>query len=129
MSEFWSDLWAVIWTFFWIFAFTSYLFALFNVVADLFRDRELSGWLKAVWVLLLIFLPFITVLVYLITRGSGMAARGQRQVQQYESANVEYIRDVAGRSSVDEIGQAKALLDSGAITPAEYESIKQKTLV
>ncbi len=122
--SFWSNLWNIVWLFFWSFAFIAYLFALFSIISDLFRDHKLNGWWKALWILFLIFVPFLTALVYLIARGPGMAERSQRQAKQAQEAADSYIRQVAQSSPADEIAKAKALLDSGAITQEEYAHIK-----
>jgi hypothetical protein len=122
------NFWGIVGFFFWSFVFVSYLFALFAVIGDLFRDRRLSGWWKAVWIIFLIFVPFATVLVYLIARGRGMAARSSRTAAAAQSATDDYIRSVANTSPADEIAQAKALLDDGTITPAEFESLKARAL-
>ncbi|MEN0085673.1 SHOCT domain-containing protein [Leifsonia virtsii] len=124
----WSNFWSVIWLFFWSFAFVAYLFALFAIISDLFRDHKLNGWWKALWIIFLIFVPFLTALVYLIARGPGMAQRSQREARQYQSATDAYIRQVAGSSPADEISKAKALLDSGAITPEEFAHLKAHAL-
>lgn len=125
---FWGSFWDLIWWFLWAFVFFAYLFALFAVISDLFRDHKLSGWWKAVWIVFLIFVPILTTLVYLIARGSGMAARGAAQARQYQQAQDDYIKQVAGVSPSDEIAKAKSLLDAGTITSAEYDSIKAKVL-
>ncbi|MEF2978391.1 SHOCT domain-containing protein [Subtercola sp. YIM 133946] len=122
------DFWGIVYTFFWTFAFIAYLFALFAIIGDLFRDHKLNGWFKAIWVLFLIFVPFLTALVYLIARGKGMAERSQKAAKQAETATNDYIRQVAGTTPADDIAKAKALLDSGAITQAEYESLKAHAL-
>ncbi len=124
MEQFWN----FIWLFFWSFAFIAYLFALFAVITDIFRDRELSGWLKAVWVIFLIFVPFLTVLVYLIARGRSMAERQARSAQQAEAATTEYIRSVAKASPTQEIAKAKELLDAGTLTQSEFDAVKAKAL-
>jgi ABC-type multidrug transport system fused ATPase/permease subunit len=126
--DFWNNFWDIIWFFFWSFAFISYLFALFAIVADLFRDRTLNGWWKALWIVFLVFVPFLTALVYLIARGRGMAERSQRQAQETQSRADDYIRTVAGPSSADEIAKAKALLDAGTITSDEYAVLKSRAL-
>ena len=126
--NFWNDLWSIIWLFFWSFAFIAYLFALFAIIGDLFRDHKLNGWWKAVWILFLIFLPFITALIYVIARGKGMAERSIKQDRQYQAATDEYIRNVAGSSASDEIAKAQALLDAGTITAAEFNSLKERAL-
>ena len=121
--------WDIIWFIIVSFAFVAYLMILFNIIADLFRDRAESGWMKAVWMICLIFLPFLTAIVYLIARGPGMAERQGQAVNQARQAQDEYIRSVAGPpSAADQIAQAKALLDSGSITQDEYAAIKAKAL-
>jgi len=123
-----EQFWNIIWLFFWGFAFVSYLFALFAVITDIFRDRDLSGWLKAVWILFLVFVPFLTVLVYLIARGRSMAERQARSAQRAEAATTEYIRSVATASPTQEIAKAKELLDAGTLTQSEFEAVKAKAL-
>lgn len=125
---FWGSFGDLIWWFLWLFVFVSYLFALFAVVADLFRDRSLAGGLKAVWLIFLIFVPILTVLVYLIARGKGMAERSARDAKKVQEAQEEYIRNVAGTSPAEEIAKAKQLLDAGTISAGEYESLKAKAL-
>ena len=128
---FWGSFWDIIWWFLWIFFFIAYLFALFAVIGDLFRDHKLNGWWKAVWIIFLIFVPFLTLLVYLIARGNGMAERGAKQAAELQSAQDAYIKSVAGSggaSAADEIAKAKGLLDAGTITQAEYDALKAKAL-
>lgn len=126
---FWGSLGDIIWWFLWAFVFVAYLFALFAVIGDLFRDHELSGWWKAVWIIFLIFVPFLTLLVYLIARGNGMAKRGAAEAKQLQAAQDAYIKQVATASSPsDEIAKAKALLDAGTISQSEYDAIKAKAL-
>jgi len=118
--------------FFWVFVFFAYLMVLFSILSDLFRDSELNGWVKAIWIIFLIFVPFLTALIYLIARGNGMTKRGMAQAAEMKKAQDEYIRQTAGTvgggSSVDDIAKAKSLLDSGAITQAEFDAIKAKAL-
>lgn len=125
---FWSSFWDIIWWFLWIFAFTAYLFALFAIIADLFRDHRLNGWAKAIWMVFLIFVPFLTALVYLIARGGGMAERSSAEARSAQDAADAYIQQVAGSSPSEEIAKAKALLDAGTITDGEYDLIKAKAL-
>lgn len=125
---FWGSIGDLIWWFLWAFVFFTYLMALFAVIGDLFRDPELSGGWKAVWIVLLIFVPFLTLFVYLIARGKGMSQRAAAQAKEYQAAQDSYIKSVAGASPAEEIAKAKSLLDSGAITQAEFESIKAKAL-
>ena len=128
MIGFLSNVWDFIWMFFTIFVFFAWLLALFSIIGDLFRDRELSGWAKALWLLALIFVPFLTALVYLIARGKGMAERAGAQAKAQQAAADDDIRSVAGSSPTTELTQAKALLDSGAISAAEFEALKAKIL-
>ncbi|MFT3799512.1 SHOCT domain-containing protein [Microbacterium sp.] len=125
---FWGSLGDLIWWFLTFFIFFAYLMALFSVISDLFRDRELNGWLKAIWVVFLVFVPFLTLLVYLIARGPGMARRSAAQAQQFQDAQDAYIKSVTGTSPTDQIAQAKSLLDAGAISQAEFDALKAKAL-
>lgn len=112
-----------------VFAFVAYLFILFFIITDLFRDHKLSGWFKAIWIVFLIFFPFITALVYLVARGKGMGERAQQAQQEMAAAQQAYIREAAGKSGpADQITQAKALLDNGAITQEEFDALKAKAL-
>jgi tellurite resistance protein TehA-like permease len=125
---FFSSIWNIIGIFFWTFAFIAYLFALFAVIGDLFRDRELKGGFKALWIIFLVFVPFLTVLAYMIFRGRGMAERQAQNVRQAQNATEDYIKTVAGTSPADEIAKAKTLLDSGAISAQEFEALKARVL-
>lgn len=127
MPDFWSNLGSIIWYTLWFFLFFTYLFALFAVIGDLFRDRQLGGGWKAVWIVCLIFFPFISLLIYLIARGKGMTERSLAQAQQNKAATEDYIRSVAS-SPTEEISKAKALLDAGTISAEEYEALKAKAL-
>jgi hypothetical protein len=122
------DFWDIIWFIIVTFAFVAYLMVLFSILSDLFRDKETGGFAKAIWVIALIFLPFLTALIYLIARGQGMAERNMRAAKEMQDAQSAYIRDVAGSSAADQIHKAKDLLDAGAISQAEYDAIKAKAL-
>lgn len=122
--NFWDALWLVIVSFF----FIAYLIALFSIITDVFRDSELSGISKALWLLLLMVFPLLTALIYLIVRGDGMAARNMAVARSRQEAAESYIRDVAGATPADEITKAKALLDAGTITEDEFNTIKQRAL-
>ncbi|MFD4179498.1 hypothetical protein [Rhodococcus sp. NPDC058514] len=124
VDSFWDFLWLIIV----MFAFVAYLILLFSIIGDLFRDRKLSGWWKAVWVFFLIFAPFITALVYLIARGGSMTERSVEAARQFKDEQDQYIKSVAGKSPADQIADAKALLDGGTITEAEFASLKAKAL-
>ena len=106
------DLWSWIAWFFWVFVFFAYLMVLFSIIGDLFRDSELNGWVKAIWIIFLIFVPFLTALIYLIARGNGMTKRSIAQATEMRKAQDEYIRQTAGSgssSAADDIAKAKAL--------------------
>ncbi|MDY0908246.1 PLDc N-terminal domain-containing protein [Microbacterium sp. CFBP9034] len=125
------DLWGFIAWFFWVFVFVAYLMVLFSIIGDIFRDHSLNGWLKAIWILFLIFVPFLTALIYLIARGPAMQKRAIEQATELRAQQDEYIRATAGSgssSAADDIAKAKALLDSGAVTQAEFEALKSKAL-
>jgi hypothetical protein len=124
------DFWSFVAWFFWIFVFTAYLMVLFSIIGDLFRDDSTNGWVKAVWVIFLLFVPFLTALVYLIARGRGMQQRAVAHAQALRSDQDAYIRATAGAapSPAEEISKAKALLDSGAITQSEFDGLKSSAL-
>jgi uncharacterized membrane protein YcjF (UPF0283 family) len=112
-----------------IFAFVIWFWMLIVVIGDLFSRHDISGWAKAAWIILLVVLPYLGVFIYLIAEHSGMAERRTQQLQVQQAATDEYIRSVSGASGpAGEIETAKRLLDSGAITRAEYDSIKAKAL-
>ena len=122
--------WEIVWFIFIFFAFMAYLMVIFNVIGDLFRDDTVSGWVKALWIIALIFLPFLTLLVYLIVRGKGMAERSAKVMESARRAQDDYVRSVAGSgaSAPEQIAKAKELLDSGAITAEEFAALKSKAL-
>jgi hypothetical protein len=121
--------WDIIWFIFVAYVFFAYLMVLFSVIGDIFRNRQTSGVTKALWILLLIVLPIITVIVYLIVDGGAMAERSAARSLEAQAQQDSYIKNVAGTNSpADQVAKAKALLDSGAISQAEYESMKAKAL-
>jgi len=112
------------------FLFVIWFWLLLTIFSDLFRDHEMSGGVKALWVIFVIVLPYIGILVYLIARGHGMAERAAKaQARAQEQMNAQ-IRAVAGTSSsaADQIAQAKSLLDSGAIDQAEFDKLRASAL-
>ena len=119
--SFWSTIWDVIWWFFTVFVFVAYLIALFSIISDLFRDRKLAGGYKALWLIFLIFLPFLTALAYLVFRGRGMGERAQEQAQAAQSQAEQYIRSVANPASPTE-------QIASAITAEEFETLKKAAL-
>lgn len=122
--------WGVVWFIFISFAFVAYLMVMFSIITDLFRDRSVSGPAKAAWVVALIFLPLLTSLVYLITRGSGMAEWATRSAEVAKQQQDAYIREAAGHTTpADQIAQARAMFDAGVISQSEYDALKTKALV
>ncbi len=125
----WGSSWDFVWHFLLIFAWIAYLRVLFQILTDLFwRDHKTSGWIKAVWVIFLILLPWLTALVYLIARGGGMAERAREAAAAAKKQTDDYIKQAAGRSPAEEIAHAKELLDAGTITQAEFDGLKTKAL-
>lgn len=111
-----------------IFFFVIWIWILITILSDLFRDHELSGWAKAAWVLFLVFIPFITALIYLIARGEGMRDRtikAQAEAKQHMDA---YIREQAHSSPADELHKLSELKDKGAISAEEFDRAKAKLL-
>jgi hypothetical protein len=114
------------WFFIWIAAITVW----FRCIFDMFRDHTLSGWGKAGWAVLLIFVPWLGALIYIIARGRSMTERQMAEMAQQQAAQDTYIKQVAATSTsaADQIASAKALLDSGAITQSEFDTLKAKAL-
>ncbi|MFD4355930.1 SHOCT domain-containing protein [Nocardia sp. NPDC058519] len=122
------SVWDVLWVIIVSFCFVAYLMLMFYLLTDLFRDRNTSGWVKAVWVVCLFLFPLLTGLVYLIVRGSGMAERTAEAHKQARTETEDYIRQAAGTNSAAQIADGKKLLDAGAITEAEFQQLKAKAL-
>jgi hypothetical protein len=119
----------ILWSLVVAFFFVAYLMALFTIIVDLFRDDSASGAVKAIWFIALLFFPIVTMIVYLIVRGGGMGARAAKQAQQEKQAFDSYVREVTNSGDpATQIANAKQLLDSGAITPEEFEKLKAKAL-
>jgi Short C-terminal domain/Phospholipase_D-nuclease N-terminal len=114
------------------FAWVIWFWLLITVFSDLFRRHDLSGWGKAGWIVLVVFLPYIGVLIYLIGQGKHMAERRAQDIRASQAAFEDQVREVAGTSggggAAAEITKAKQLLDSGAIDQAEFDQLKQKAL-
>jgi NADH:ubiquinone oxidoreductase subunit 6 (subunit J) len=111
-----------------VFVFVAWIMVLFTIIADLFRDHELSGWWKAVWIFFLIFLPFLTTLIYLIARGSGMRERSIKEQQEVQSQFDAYVKETAGASQADELAKLVELKEAGKISDADFEKAKAKLL-
>jgi hypothetical protein len=124
VSNFWDIILLILSTF----VSVAYLLVLFQIVVDLFRDPDLGGGSKAIWIIALVFVPLLTALLYVIARGRGMAERQRGAVQKARAETEGYIREVAGKGPADHIAAAKALLDAGTITQEEYAKLKAKAL-
>ncbi len=119
----------VLWWMIAFFAFVIWFWLLITVFGDIFRRHDTGGFAKTLWIIFIIVLPFLGVFIYLIANHAGMAERSMKQIQSQQAQQAEYIKSVAGSGgAVDEIDKAKTLLDSGAITQAEFDSIKAKAL-
>ena len=116
--------WTMILFFFWV----AWIWVLIMIFSDLFRRHDTSGWVKALWVVFLIFLPFLGVLIYLIANGSGMTERASRTRRPSRRSSTSTSRRPPPARPAHEIEKAKSLLDSGAITQAEFDSLKAKAL-
>ncbi|MFE3765289.1 SHOCT domain-containing protein [Streptomyces sp. NPDC059104] len=119
------------WTVMWIFLWVLWLVLLFRIIVDLFRDHEMNGWLKALWLLFLILIPFLGVLVYVIARGKNMGRREITHAQEQQEAFNSYIRETAGtsgKSTADELARLSELRTKGDLTEAEFQQAKQKLL-
>jgi hypothetical protein len=117
----------VLWSMLWFFMFFIWIWLLITVFADIFRRRDASGGTKVLWTIFVIVLPFLGVFIYMLMNSEGMAERNVRQAEAQRAQMDDYIRTTAG-GGAGEIEKAKALLDSGAITQAEFDVLKQKAL-
>ena len=126
-----TDFWDILLWSFWFFIWIAALMVWFRCLFDLFGDSTLSGWGKAGWAILLVFLPWLGAIIYLIARGRSMADRQMAAIADQQAAQQKYIQQVAGKSAspASQIADAKALLDSGAINQTEFESLKAKAMV
>ncbi len=119
----------VFWTILVFFGFVVWIWILFTVFADLFRRSEISGWVKVLWIIFIILLPFLGVFVYLIAEHKGMTERSIASQQAAQQQFDQYVRQAAGTSDpAAQIAHAKDLLDSGTITQSEFDEIKRKAL-
>ena len=115
-------------TVFEVFLFVVWIWILFTIITDLFRNHEMSGWLKAAWLVVLVFIPYLTALIYLIVYGSDMRERQMRAQAEAQHQADQYIRAAAHVSPADELHKLHELVEKGALTEAEYDRAKQKLL-
>jgi hypothetical protein len=120
----------IFWTILIFMAWVVWIWIAITIFIDIFRRRDMSGWVKALWVIFVIILPFLGVLIYLIVYHDGMADRSQKQAQDQQQQFDQYVRQAAGSGggAAAEIEKAKKLLDDGTITQAEFDALKAKAL-
>ena len=125
-----NSVWDFLLLMLWFFFLVIWIMILFSVIGDLFRDKTESGFKKFLWCFFLIFAPFITALIYIIARGTSMTKRSLDAAEDYRAHTDAYIKQVAGSgpSATDQITSAKALLDAGTISQAEFDQLKAKAL-
>lgn len=120
------------WTMLWFFLFVAWIWLLITLLADIFRSRDLSGWGKALWTLLIVVVPILGALIYLVARGSGMAERTVAEYQLRDEAFRAYVQDAAGNgaktSTADELAKLAQLRDTGTISDSEFQAQKAKIL-
>jgi ABC-type multidrug transport system fused ATPase/permease subunit len=116
-------------TVFEIFLFVIWIWILFTIIGDLFRDHEMSGWGKALWIIVLVFIPYIGMLVYLIARGSGMRERALQAQSEAKHHFDSYVQEQAHTSPADELHKLNDLKEKGALSEAEFDQAKAKLLV
>jgi hypothetical protein len=119
----------ILWTMIIFFAWVVWIWMMIIILTDVFRRRDISGWAKAGWTLFLIVLPFLAALIYLIAQHEGMADRTAERAHAQQAQFDQYVRSVATNGgAAAEIDKAKRLLDTGAITQAEFDALKAKAL-
>ena len=119
---------SALWLMIVFFAFIIWFWILITVFSDIFRRKDIGGGMKAIWIIFVVLFWWLGVLIYLIVEHKGMAERSEAQMKAVQAQQAEYIQSVAGTSPADQIASAKGLLDSGAITQAEFDAIKAKAL-
>ena len=121
----------IFWSMLWFYFLFIWIMILFHIISDLFRDHSLPGVAKTVWVLFLVFLPFLAALVYMFARGQGMAERSAARQQRAQERFAGHVRDVAGNGAAtptEQVARAKELLDAGTINQSEFDRLKAKAL-
>lgn len=120
----------LLWSMLWFFMFVIWFWLLISIFGDIFRSDDLSGWGKALWIIFIVVAIWLGVLVYLIARGKGMQERSMKAMAEQQSAQRAYIQSVAGSSAstAEELARLADLRDKGAITEAEFQSLKAKAI-
>jgi hypothetical protein len=130
MDSITTDFWEVLLWSFWFFIWIAAIMVWIRCLFDLFGDHTLSGWAKAGWAVLLVFVPWLGALIYLIARGKSMTERQMEALEKQQAAQQQYIREVAASTAnpATQIAEAKALRDAGTIDQAEFDALKSKAL-
>jgi hypothetical protein len=118
----------VLWSLVWFFLFVMWISLVFSVFADIMRNHSMSGWAKALWTIVILFVPFLGVFIYLIVNGGDMNKRAASDIQDANAANESYIRSVASSSSTDELAKLADLHTSGKLTDSEYSAAKAQII-
>jgi hypothetical protein len=118
----------VLWTMLIFFLWVMWFWLLIVIIGDVFRRRDIGGGKKTIWLIFILFVPFIGVLAYVLANSDGMAERNMERARSQRAQMDEYVRETAGSGAAAEIDKAKQLLDSGAISQAEFDAIKAKAL-
>jgi hypothetical protein len=108
----------------WIFFFVIWIWLLIMVFSDIFRRHDIGGGVKALWVIFVLFVPYLAAFIYLISQGHGMAERAQKSQQ----AAVDQLKQQMGYSVADELAKLDALKEKGSLTDAEYQQLRAKAL-
>ena len=124
MNSFWDWIWLTLW----IFALIILIWIIIAIITDLFRNHEMNGFAKALWIIFLVLVPWLTALIYLIVEHKGMAERSMKAAEKMQKEQAQYIQTVAGTSPAEQIKHAKDLLDAGTISQQEYDQLKAKAL-
>ncbi len=111
-----------------VFLFVAWIWILVAIIGDLFRDHEMSGWAKGIWIIFLVFIPFLSALVYLIARGNGMRDRAIKAQSDAKKHFDEYVREQASSSPAEELHKLNDLREKGALTTEEFDAAKAKLL-
>ena len=120
---------SIFWTLLWIYLIFAWFMLLFSVVADIFRNHEMRGFSKAIWLVVVILIPFLGVLIYVLAHGDEMSQRRLAEAQAQDAAARAYVKDAAGTTShADQTSQLAALRDQGTISEAEFAAGKAKIL-
>lgn len=130
MDDFFGNFFSILWFSLWFTIVIAFWFLVIRIILDIFRDPSLGGGAKTLWVIVVILFPALGALIYLLTRGEGMYKRDATQAKAMREAQVEYTKGLVAEASgpAGEIKAAKDLLDSGAITQAEFDTLKAKAL-